>query len=90
MFGRFCDWLTLMTNTVISLAFSGCGNSSRTHLTEALIFASRSTRCAVANMMLTELAASTLIGLIGSWGSAFEGLKGKKLQNLEGRFDGSE
>ena len=77
-----------MTNTGFSLAFSGSG-SSRAHLTDALIFASRSTRCAVASMTLTEFAASMLIGLMGSRVSMiFEDLK--KVRSLARRFGESE
>jgi len=41
-----------MTNAAISLAFSCCGGSNRTHFTDARIFASRSIRCAIASMTL--------------------------------------
>jgi hypothetical protein len=57
-----------MTNPAISLAFSSCGSSSRTHLTDARIFASRSIRCAIASMTLTGLAA---MGLVDSQVDAF-------------------
>ena len=84
------DVLTLTTNTTVSWAFSGCESSDWTYLTDAVIFASRSTRCAVANMTLTGLASPTLIGLMGSQVSGFfEDLKGEKFRNLNGRFDGS-
>jgi len=76
-----------MTNAAISLAFSGCGSSSRTHLTDARIFASRSIRCAIASMTLTGLATSILIGLMDIV-AFFEDLEEKKPQNLERRFDG--
>jgi hypothetical protein len=86
--GQVYDCLTLLTNTTFSLAFSGSG-SSRLHLTDALIFASRSTRCAVASMTLTEFAASMLVGLMGSRVSVFfDDLK--RVRNLERRFDDSE
>jgi hypothetical protein len=81
-----------MTNAAMSLAFSSFGSSSQscqTHLTDAWIFASRSIRCAIASITLTGLAASMLIGLMGSQIAAFfEGLEEKKLRNLERRFDG--
>jgi len=78
-----------MTNAASSLALSSCGSSSRTHLTDAWIFASRSIRCAIASMTLTGLAASMLMGLMGSHIVAFfEDLEEKKLRNLERRFDG--
>jgi hypothetical protein len=65
--------------------------TAKTHLTDAVIFGWRTTRCAVASMILTELAASALTGLIGSLVPAFfENLNEKKFQILEGRFDGSE
>jgi hypothetical protein len=57
--------------------------TTETHLTDAVIFGSRTTRCAVTSMILTELAASMLTCLMGSQVSAF-------FENLEGRFDGSE
>ena len=51
-----------MTNTAILLAICDGRSSGRTHLTDALVFASRSILCAVVSMMLTELAASILMG----------------------------
>jgi len=51
-----------MTDTAILLAIFDGGSSSRTHLTDALIFASTSILCAVASIMLTELAESILMG----------------------------
>jgi hypothetical protein len=51
-----------MTDTAILLAIFDDGSSSRTHLTDALIFASRSILCAVVSIMLTELAESILMG----------------------------
>jgi hypothetical protein len=78
-----------MTDAAISSAFSGCECSSRTHLTDARMFASRSIRCAMASMTLTGLAASTLMGWMGSQIAAFfEDLEKKKPRNLERRFDG--
>ena len=79
-----------MTNAVISLAFSWSGSSSRTHLTDARIFASRSIRCAIENMILTGSAASMLMGLMGWRFAVFEDLEKKKFQNLEKRFAGLE
>jgi hypothetical protein len=72
-----------MTNAAISLAFSSCGNGSRTHLTDARIFASRSMGCAMASMTLTGLAASTSMGLMGSHiATFFEDLEKKNTPKL--------
>ena len=77
------NWLTCMTNTAASSGFFGCRSNDNTHLTDAVIFGSRTTRCAVASMTLT--------GSIGLLVSAFLGdLKDKKLRILNERFDGSE
>ena len=75
-----------MSDTAILLAIFDGGSSSRTHLTDALIFASRSILCAVVSIMPTELAKSILIG---AWPISVlvEDGKSREIKGLEGDFN---